>query len=344
MRRPKEKTLSIAVIMLLLTVGSAAAQKLPASTTIGTNPAGTAFYAVAAGLAKVISTTGSMQSTVQPYTGSSTFLPLLDSGELDFGIVNAVEMNLGFQGPARLKISGKNPLPHVPNTRLIMRGSPLSVSLVVRKDAPMKTIHNVRGMRVTGEYPANIAIWFHVYTVLANAGMTWNDVKVVPVPAVNDGVDALVQGRADAANHAIGVAKVKEADAAIGVRYLSLDCSAAGDARVRKAVPGYYLITLKSGASTGIVGDTCVLTYDIYMVGHKGLSNELVTYSLKAIWDNIDKLPPLNPQFQEWTRERAVSSDVTIPYHPAAVQFFKEKNLWNTKMEETQKKLLAMNP
>jgi TRAP transporter TAXI family solute receptor len=225
-----------------------------------------------------------------------------------------------------------------------MRGSPLSVSLVVRKDSPMKTIHDVKGKRVTGEYPANIAIWFHVYTELANAGMTWNDVKVVPVPAVNDGVDALVQGRADAANHAIGVAKVKEADAAIGVRYLSLDCSAAGDARVRKAVPGYYLITIKSGAFTGIVGDTCVLAYDIYMVGHKGLSNDLVTYSLKAIWDNIEKLPPLNPQFQEWTRERAVSSDVTIPYHSAAVQFFKEKNLWNTKMEETQKRLLAMNP
>jgi uncharacterized protein len=344
MRRPKVKTFSSTIIMLLLTIGSAGAQKLPASTTIGTNPAGTAFYAVAAGLAKVISTSGSMQSIVQPYTGSSTFLPLLDSGELDFGIVNAVEMNLGFQGPTKLKISGKNPLSHVPNTRLIMRGSPLFVSLVVRKDSPMRTVYDVKGKRVTGEYPANIAIWFHVYTELANAGMTWDDVKVVPVPAVNDGVDALVQGRTDAANHAIGVAKVKEADAAIGVRYLSLDCSPAGDTRVRKAVPGYYLITLKSGASTGVVGDTCVLAYDIYMVGHKGLPNDVVAHSLKSIWDNIDKLPPLNPQFQEWTRERAVSVDVTIPYHPGAVQFYKEKNLWNAKTEEAQKRLLAANP
>ena len=67
---------------------------------------------------------------------------------------------------------------------------------------------------------------------------------------------------------------------------------------MRNAVPGYYLITLKAGSSTGIVGDTCVLAYDIYMVGHKGLSNEVVAHSLKAIWDNIDKLPPLNPQFQ----------------------------------------------
>src|SRR6476620_12305583 len=215
MRGPSMKLIAAAIITLLLTVNSAGAQKLPASTTIGANPAGTAFYAVGAGLAKVISGAGSMQSMVQPYTGSSTFLPLLDSGELDFGIINAVEMNLGFQGPARLKISGKNPLPHVPNTRLIMRGSPLSVSLVVRKDSPMKTIHDVKGKRVTGESPANIALWFHVYTELAKAGMTWDDVKVVPVPAVNDGLDALVQGRADTANHAIGVAKVKEADAAI---------------------------------------------------------------------------------------------------------------------------------
>jgi TRAP transporter TAXI family solute receptor len=333
-----------ATAIILATLGSGQAQKLPASTTIGTNPAGTAFYAVSAGLAKVISGSGPMQSIVQPYTGSSTFLPLLDSGELDFGIVNAVEMNLGYQGPAKLKISGKNPLPHVPNTRLIMRGSPLHVSLVVRKDSPIKTVQDIKGKRVTGEYPANIAIWFHIFTELANAGLTWDDVKIVPVPAVNDGVDALVQGRADVSNHAIGVAKIKEADAAVGVRFLSLDCSAQGDARVRNAVPGYYLTTLRAGSSTGIVGDTCVLAYDIYMVGHKGLSNEVVAHSLKAIWDNIDKLPPLNPQFNEWTRERAASADITIPYHPAAVQFFKEKNLWNAKLDDTQKRLLAINP
>ena len=344
MRNWTRRILTTLLAGLPLAIGSAGAQKLPASTTIGTNPAGTAFYAVSAGLAKVISGAGPMQAVVQPYTGSSTFMPLLDSGEIDFGIINAVEMNLGYQGPAKLKISGKNPLPHVPNTRLIMRGSPLSVSLVVKKDSLIKTVHDVKGKRVTGEYPANIAIWYHIYTELANAGYTWDDVKVVPVPSVNDGVDALVQGRADVSNHAINAAKIKEADAAVGVRFLSLDCSPQGEARVRQAVPGYYLITLKAGSSTGIVGDTCVLAYDIYMLGHKGLSNEVVTHALKAIWDNIDKLPPLNPQFQEWTRERAASADVTVPYHPAAVQFYKEKNLWNAKMDEAQKRLLAVNP
>lgn len=332
------------VIALLFLLNSAQAQQQPKSVTIGTNPAGTVFYALAGGLASVVSGAAPFQAVIQPYTGTSTFMPLLDSGEIDFGIINAVETGLGYQGPARLKVGGRNPLPHVPNTRLIMRGSPLSVSLVVKKDSPLKTVHDVKGKRVTGEYPANIAIWYHIFAGLASAGLTWDDVKVVPVPAVNDGIDAIVQGRADVSNHAIGAAKIKEADASVGVRYLSLDCSAQGEARVRKAVPGYYLTTAKSGSATGVVGDTCVLTYDIYFLGHKALPGQVVQATLKAIWDNIDKLPPLHPQFQDWTRERAVSADVALPYHPAAVQFYKDQKIWPAKMDDIQKRLLALNP
>ena len=344
MIRQAMKILTAAIIALLLTHNSARAQKLPASTTIGTNPAGTAFYAVSAGLAKVISGAGPMQSVVQPYTGTSTFLPLLDNGEIDFGVVNAVDMSLAYQGPMRLKVGGRNPFPHVPNTRLLMRGSPLMASLVSKKDSTIKTVFDVKGKRVTGEYPAHLAVWYSVFGSLASGGLTWDDVKVVPVPAVNEGIDALVQGRAEVSNHAVGSAKIKEADAAVGVRYVSLDCSPQGEERIKKAVPGYYLVTLKSGSSTGIVGDTCVQSYDIYFVGHKALPVQVVQATLKALWDNVDKLPPLHPQFKEWTRERAAAADVTIPYHPAAVQFYKEKNLWNAKMDEAQKRLLAMNP
>jgi uncharacterized protein len=338
--------LVVAILLFLIqTVATAAhAQQPPKSVTIGTNPAGTVFYALGGGLASVISGAAPFQAVIQPYTGTSTLLPLLDNGEIDFSIINAVEMNLAYQGPARFKVSGRNPLPHVPNTRLIMRGSPLQVSLVVRKDSTIKTIHDVKGKRVTGEYPANIAIWYHVFTGLASGGLTWDDVKIVPVPAVNEGVDAVVQGRADVSNHAIGAAKIKEADASVGVRFVSLDCSSQGEERVKKAVPGYYVTTIKAGSSTGVVGDTCVLTYDIYLVGHKALPDQVVQAALRAVWDNVDKLPPLHANFKDWTRERAASADVTIPYHPAAVQFYKEKGVWSGKLDETQKRLLALNP
>src|SRR5688572_27711823 len=87
------------IATFLLVSAPAQAQKAPASTIIGTNPAGSLFYSVASGLAKVISGAGPMQAVVQPYTGSSTFLPMLDNGELDFGIINAVDMAMAYQGP-----------------------------------------------------------------------------------------------------------------------------------------------------------------------------------------------------------------------------------------------------
>jgi uncharacterized protein len=342
---PRWKTgsfLIVVLILFLLEPGATHGQQLPRSVNVGSNPPGSLFYALASGIAKVVSEGAPFQAQAQPYAGTSTFVPLFDTGELDFGVVNAVDMGMVYQGP-KLKIGGKNPFPHVANSRLIMRGSPLRSSLIVRKDSPIKSIRDVKGKRVTGEYPAQLAVWYNVFGALANGGLTWNDVKVVPVPAVNEGMDALVQGRADVSTHAIGSAKVKEADAAVGIRYIPLDCSPQGEERIKKAVPGYYLSTVKAGSSTGIVEDTCAYTYDIYFVGHKGLPDAVVQATLKAIWDNIAKLPPLHPGFAEWTRERAVDPEVTMPYHPAAAQYFKEKGVWSAKMDEVQKRLLALN-
>lgn len=319
------------------------AQQLPRSIGIGSNPAGSLFYSLASGLAKVISEATPMQAQVQPYAGTSTFVPLFDSGELDLGVVNAVDMGMVYQGQ-KLKVGGRNPFPHVPSSRLLMRGSPLRSSLIVRKDSPIKTIGDVKGKRVTGEYPAQLAVWYNVFGALSNGGLTWNDVKVVPVPAVNEGVDSLIAGRADVTTHAIGSAKVKEADASIGIRYISLDCSKQGEARIKKAVPGYYLSIVKAGSSTGIVADTCAYTYDIYLVGHKALPDAVVRNVLQAIWVNVEKLPQFHPGFAEWTKARAVDAEVTLPYHPAAVRFFKDNGAWPAKMDDVQKKLLAMNP
>jgi len=211
----------------------ASAQELPKSVSVGSNPPGTLFYSLASGLAKVVSDSAAIQAQVQPYAGTSTFVPLFDTGELDLGVVNAVDMSMVYRG-ASYKVGGKNPFPHVANSRLIMRGSPLRSSFIVRKDAPIKTYADVKGKRVTGEYPAQLAVWYNLYGALSNAGLTWNDVKVVPVPAVNEGVDALVQGRADVTTHAIGSAKLKETDAAVGIRFISLDCSKLGEERNKK--------------------------------------------------------------------------------------------------------------
>jgi len=338
------RLLAPSIVLALLYVIPVHAQQLPKAATIGTNPPGTVFYALASGIAKVATEATPLQANIQPYSGTSTLLPLLNNGELDFAIVNAVDMGMAYRGPQKLKIGGKNDFQHSPDIRLVMRGAPLIVGLLVKKDSPLKSVRDVKGKRVTGEYPAHQAVWFNMFGQLSNGGLAWKDVKVVPVPAVNDGIDALVQGRADVTTGAMNMAKIREADASVGVRHLSIDCSPEGDRRIRTAVPGYYTRLVKAGGGVAVVEDTCMVAYDIYFATHSKASDTLVSTILKAIWDNEAKLKPIHPGFREWTKERAVEADATIPYHPAAARFYREHKSWPARMDELQKKLLALNP
>jgi len=90
-----------------------------------------------------------------------------------------------------------------------------------------------------------------------------------------------------------------------------------------------------------VVEDTCSIAYDLYFATHKAAQDQVVTAVLKAIWDNTDKLKPIHPVFKEWTRDRAATAEITLPYHPAAIKFYKEKGVWKPEMDQAQEKLLA---
>lgn len=329
------RTSAAALLVVLALAAPAAAQ--PAAT-LGTNPPGSVFYAVGSGLAKVATDAGAVRMTVQPYAGTSTFLPLIQSGEVDFGVNNAVDVGLAFRGP-EFRIGGRNPFPHTPGIRLVLRSAPLMVAPLVRKDSPIRAMQDVKGKRVTGEYPANLAIWYNVFGELSSAGLSWSDVRVVPVAGLNEGIDALVQGRADMSSYALNGAKVREADAAIGVRHLSIDCSPEGERRLRAAVPGYYPRRVNKDGAVAVVEDICVIAYDVYVTTGERASDAVVGALVRAIWDNAEKVVPFHPILRGWGRDQMYGADVTIPYHPAAMRFYKERGVWTAGMEQAQQRL-----
>ena len=75
-------------------LGSATAQPLG----LGTSPQGTLTYALGASVAKVLGEKGNMQSRVQPSSGTGTMIPLVNSGEIDIGFANTLELWDAFHG------------------------------------------------------------------------------------------------------------------------------------------------------------------------------------------------------------------------------------------------------
>ena len=51
-------------------------------------------------------------------------------------------------------------------------------------DNPTRTVADLRGRRVAGGYPAQLAVWFDGLALLTGCGMTWDDVRVVSVQRV----------------------------------------------------------------------------------------------------------------------------------------------------------------
>jgi len=84
-----------------------------------------------------------------------------------------------------------------------------------------------------------------------------------------------MEGRTDAGWHALGSPAVEEANARVGgVRWIPVNDSAEGAAKLAEAYPGSYPAIVKAGTVTGMLKDTPLLSNDIYLVGAKALGDE----------------------------------------------------------------------
>jgi TRAP transporter TAXI family solute receptor len=315
--------------------------KMPPTILFGTQQPGSLLHTISTGIAKIATKSTGVPVIVRPHSGSSAHLPLLGSGELDLALHPGVIAAMSFWGKERLKVAGVNPLPTATGLRLVMSGSPLLAGIIVRKDSPIKSAADLRGRRVAGGFPSGLGVYINVYAHLRGANMTWKDVKIVPFGNLNDSLNALVQGRVDATVYGIGAPRVREANSKVGVRFVTDDCSAEGKARIRASAPSYFTINLKAGRLPGVVSDICVTSFPLYLMASTKTPNVVVTAVLKGLWENNDELRKLHPGLRFWTRKTAVPKNPAVPYHPAAIAYYKTVGAWTKEAEAAHLKLLA---
>jgi TRAP transporter TAXI family solute receptor len=301
---------------------------------MATSPVGSAGYAIATAMAKVVGDKASYKIELAGLTGSGAIADLLTRGEIAFGFMTSIDQAMAFNGQAPFKAPFKE-------LRLITLGSPWRTSVIVRKDSNIKSIADVKGRRMSRAFTGHPVCALINQALLANAGLTARDVTVVPVPHATQAVQALIEGRVDVAGCGIPqMGILKEADAKFGVRFVPVDIAPEALARSQKVAPVLQPEIVKSGAGTGIVGDTPMLTYAGAVAASTKTEDKAVFEFLKAMWDNGAELQKLHAVFKEWGRKEMPGNGAhAVPFHNGAVQFFKSVGVWTPAHERKQAEL-----
>lgn len=323
-------------ILLAGTFGLALGAAAHAQTVaLATDKQGTTFSTVGTGIAKVVSQNSGLNVIVRPYAGPAAWAPIVNTGEVAFGMMSA---NSAFSA-----FSGKNEAGQAYTNLRVIRagGASLMLGFAVRADGPIKTYADLKGARVSSDFGGHLSIGNSLTASLKIGGFTWDDVVPVPVSGANDGIDALVADRLDATWASVGQPQAREADTQIGVRYLSVPETGEEAAIYQEMVfPGARLAVAKDGVAPGIIGDTRLLSYDSYLVSSTSTSDEKVTEVLEALWEHSPELFDVHPSMLGFTNDNSVTEAPVMPYHPAAIAFYKSKNVWTDADQERQDALL----
>lgn len=292
---------------------------------LGTSPQGTLTYQIGAAVAKVLQDKGGIQSRIQPQSGTSTLIPLINSGELDIGFANTAEVYDAFHGVGTFD---KQPNP---NLRMMAVIFPIKAGLFVRASSDIKSIKDMRGKRITYGLASQEIVRKTIDAMLATGGLSIKDLTPVLVPNVVSGADNLAAGRVDITVFAIGAPKVAEVDAAVGVRFIPLDNSPAAQAALKKEFPTGYIAQIQPAPNlAGVKEPMYTMLYDYAVFAGAQVPADRIKRITGLIAENRDALAQGQPLFRDMTTER-LFNNFNVPFHPGAIAYFNEKGIKETK-------------
>lgn len=333
----------VSILVVFIFIGyiiSSAQEPLPKSLNIGTHPVGTLANVFGTAIATVCSKYTPIQVKVKAVAGPTTWMPMILTNEIQIGVLTSADAYPAYMGTETYeKLSNGKGFP----IRLIFTGPIFSLGTIVRGDSTISTIPELKGQRVCGGYANVPSAAIAQEAALANGGLTWKDVKIVPVPDPGASVKLVMEGRADAGWASVGMPVVRELATKRGARFLPLDISPEAISRKDKIHPYSFPHLIKGGTTPGVEVDTWLMGTEYYVVCYSEIPDSVIYEICKAIWNHFDELSTFHPTlFKGWERKDFASRKLFTPYHSGSIKFMKEKGIWNEKLEARNQELLAL--
>ena len=112
------------------------------------------------------------------------------------------------------------------------------------------------------------------------------------------------------------------------------------DQMLKNLPPVMWANMYKAGVFEGQKKDLHLIAMNSYFMTRPGVSNKVVYKVTKALLENNKEFSTYHRAARLWTLKRAMRN-VALPFHPGAVQYYKEVGVWTAAHEANQKKLLS---
>src|SRR3989304_5963861 len=186
-RRIQWIALSIATLILMPLTALGA---MPRSASLATAAVGSQNNAWGTGIATIIGRYTPITVRVQPFAGPPAWLPSMDTGDTDMGVLTSADAVTSYKGIILYKRPFKN-------TRILLVGGALQLGFYVRKDSSVQTVADLKGKRIPTDFPGIPIVGLSSRAGLASAGLSYADIVKVPVSDLQAGNQAFMEGRTE---------------------------------------------------------------------------------------------------------------------------------------------------
>jgi hypothetical protein len=329
--------LAVLAIVAVGTTGATSAHAKLKSITIGSNPAGSVYFLLAGGFAKLFQEKLKIKSTAQPHAGSSVYLPLLEKSEITLGLNSSLDCGMAVAGTPPYQTRHRN-------VRMIARVWILPYAYFVKENSGIRSIDELRGKRVTVNVKTNVSLGQANRTLLSTSGLSEKDVESVDSGGVVAGINMIVEGRAAATTAALTMPAMRKAHASVpgGLRVLPLGPRAT-DELMAKGIAGLYTMEIKPSKTLPYVREPArIAAFDSYLTASRQVSDDEAYAMAKAMYESWAKLQKDYPPLRGTPQKGLAPAHNALPYHPGAAKLWKEVGLWTAAHDAQEAKLKAM--
>jgi TRAP transporter TAXI family solute receptor len=260
-----------------------------------------------------------LRCTVESTGGSVFNINAVMSGDMDIGFAQSDTQYYAMKGEGAFKDKPQ------PKLRALFSVYPELFTLVTRQDANIKTFADLKGKRMNIGDPGS-GTRSTTELVMAATGLKKEDLRLATELKFVEMAPALCDNKIDAFTFVAGHPNAIFQEAATSCASSIATVSGPGIDKLVKDNPFYAKATIPGKMYKGTDNPQPSFGVLATVVASADMPEATAYTITKAVFDNFEDFKKLHPAVANITKESMLEGN-TVPFHPGAVKYFKEKGV-----------------